>query len=195
LWGRDIKTGGIFQGLLDFDVKIWGSDWNLNSPLGPFIQKQGARISEEEAVKIFNASRINFNLHSSPYHLGINPEGDYVNPRTFDLAAAGAFQLVDVRGQLPEFFMPEEEVATFQTLAEARVKIDHYLAHEEDRRRVAEKGRERCLRDHTYCVRLTQALEIIEDICPGNWPGGPGRKSPWSSYGVSLLTIIRCSSC
>jgi spore maturation protein CgeB len=118
-----------------------------------------------------------------------------VNPRTFDLAAAGAFQLVDVRGQLPEFFVPEEEVATFQTLAEARVKIDHYLAHEEDRRRVAEKGRERCLRDHTYCVRLTQALEIIEDICPGNWPGGPGRKSPWSSYGVSLLTIIRCSSC
>ena len=44
-----------------------------------------------EAVKIFNASRINLNLHSSPYHLGINPEGDYVNPRTFDLAAAGPF--------------------------------------------------------------------------------------------------------
>ena len=80
-----------FQGLLDFDVKIWGSDWNLNSPLGAYIQKQGARVPEEEAVKIFNASRINLNLHSSPYHLGINPEGDYVNPRTFDLAAAGPF--------------------------------------------------------------------------------------------------------
>jgi spore maturation protein CgeB len=64
-----------FQGLLDFDVKIWGSDWNLNSPLGPFIQKQGARVSEEEAVKIFNASRINLNLHSSPYHLGIKSRG------------------------------------------------------------------------------------------------------------------------
>ena len=77
-----------FQGLLDFDFKIWGSDWNLNSPLGPFIQNHGARVSEEEAVKIFNASRINLNLHSSPYHLAINPEGDYVNPRTFDLAAS-----------------------------------------------------------------------------------------------------------
>jgi spore maturation protein CgeB len=159
-----------FQGLLDFDVKIWGSDWNVNSPLGPFIQKQGARVSEEEAVKIFNASRINLNLHSSPYHRGINPEGDYVNPRTFDLAAAGAFQLVDVRGQLPEFFVPEEEVVTFQTLAEARVKIDHYLAHEEERRRIARNGRERCLRDHTYGVRLAQALETIEDICPGKLP-------------------------
>jgi spore maturation protein CgeB len=142
----------------------------VNSPLGPFIQKQGARVSEEEAVKIFNASRINLNLHSSPYHRGINPEGDYVNPRTFDLAAAGAFQLVDVRGQLPEFFVPEEEVVTFQTLAEARVKIDHYLAHEEERRRIARNGRERCLRDHTYGVRLAQALETIEDICPGKLP-------------------------
>jgi spore maturation protein CgeB len=159
-----------FQGLLDFDVKIWGSDWNLNSPLGPFIQKQGARVSEEEAVKIFNASRINLNLHSSPYHLGINPEGDYVNPRTFDLAAAGAFQLVDARGQLPEFFTPEEEVATFESLAEARAKIDHFLAHGEERLRVAQKGRERCLRDHTYKVRLEQALETIEEICPGRLP-------------------------
>jgi spore maturation protein CgeB len=64
-----------FQGLLDFDVKIWGSDWNLNSPLGPFIQKQGARVSEEEAARIFNASRINLNLHSSPYHRGSIPRG------------------------------------------------------------------------------------------------------------------------
>jgi len=167
-----------FQGLLDFDVKIWGSDWNLNSPLGPVIQKQGARVSEEEAVKIFNASRINLNLHSSPYHLGINPEGDYLNPRTFDLAATGAFQLVDARGQLPEFFKPEEEVATFLSLAEARVMIDHFLAHEEERLRVAQKGRERCLRDHTYTVRLGQALELIDEICPGRLPQRPRPKKP-----------------
>jgi spore maturation protein CgeB len=104
-----------FQGLMDFDIKIWGSDWDLNSPLKPYIQNQGARVSEEEAVKIFNASRINLNLHSSPYHPGINPEGDYLNPRTFDLAAAGAFQLVDGRRQLPEFFQPEKEWPPFGT--------------------------------------------------------------------------------
>ena len=159
-----------FQGLLDFDFKIWGSDWSLHSPLGPYIQKQGARVLEEEAVKIFNASRINLNLHSSPYHLGINPEGDYLNPRTFDLAAARAFQLVDWRAQLPKFFNLEEEMVTFQNLAEAREKIDYFLAHEEERLRVARKGRERCLRDHTYSVRMSQALEIIEDLCPGRLP-------------------------
>ncbi|MEJ2068990.1 MAG: glycosyltransferase [Syntrophobacterales bacterium] len=159
-----------FPGLLDFDFRIWGSDWNLNSPLGPFIQNHGARVSEEEAVKIFNASRINLNLHSSPYHLAINPEGDYVNPRTFDLAAAGAFQLVDPRAQLSEFFQPEEEVALFHDLTEARDKIAFYLSHGEECIRMARQGRKRCLRDHTYNVRLEQALDLIADLCPGKLP-------------------------
>jgi spore maturation protein CgeB len=167
-----------FQGLLDFDLKIWGSDWNLNSPLGPYIQNNSARVPEEEAVKIFNASRINLNLHSSPYHQGINPEGDYVNPRTFDLAAAGAFQLADRRGQLPEFFIPEEEVATFSSLAEAREKIDYFLAHEEKRREMAGNGRDRCLRDHTYRVRLGEALETLAELCPGRLPQRPRPERP-----------------
>ena len=167
-----------FQGLLDFDFKIWGSDWNLNSPLGPFIQNRGARVSEEEAVKIFNASRINLNLHSSPYHLAINPEGDYVNPRTFDLTAAGAFQLVDPRAQLSEFFQPEEEVALFHDLTEAREKIAFYLSHEEERLRLARQGRRRCLRDHTYSVRLEQALDLIADLCPGRLPQRPRPEKP-----------------
>ncbi len=167
-----------FQGLLDFDLKIWGSDWNLNSPLGPYIQKKGARVSEEEAVRIFNASRINLNLHSSPYHQGINPQGDYVNPRTFDVAAAGAFQLVDRRTQLPEFFVSGEEVATFASLAEAREKIAYFLDHEEERREVARRGRERCLRDHTYQVRLAQALDLIEELCPGRLPRRPQPEKP-----------------
>lgn len=167
-----------FQGLLEFDFKIWGSDWDLNSPLRPYIQNRGARVSEEEAVKIFNASKINLNLHSSPYHEGINPDGDYLNPRVFDLAAAGAFQLVDWRSQLPEFFVPDKEVATFTSLLEAREKLDYYLAHEEERLEVAQRGRERCLRDHTYQVRLTQALEILEDLCPGRLSGRPPSESP-----------------
>ena len=167
-----------FQGLLDFDFKIWGSDWQLNSPLGPYIQNQGARVSEDEAVKIFNASRINLNLHSSPYHLGINPEGDYLNPRVFDLAAAGAFQLVDHRAQLAEFFAPEVEVATFGSLAEVREKIDFFLAHEDLRRQVAAAGRARLLRDHTYAVRLTQALELIQGLLPGRLPRRPPPEGP-----------------
>jgi spore maturation protein CgeB len=156
-----------FQGFLDLDFKIWGSDWNLKSPVGDLVQNQGSRVSEEEAVRIFNASRINLNLHSSPFHPGINPDGDYLNPRVFDLAATGAFQLVDRRSQLPEFFQPEVELSTFSHLTEAREKIGYFLAHEEERRSISARGRERCLRDHTYARRMQEALDLIEDMHPG----------------------------
>lgn len=159
-----------FQGLLDFDFKIWGSEWDLNSPLGPCIQNQAARVSEEDSAKIFNASRINLNLHSSPFHAGINPQGDYLNPRVFDLAACGAFQLVDRRDQLPEFFTPDKELAVFSSLAEAREKITYYLAHEDERLELAAAGRERVLREHTYARRLAGALEIIQGLHPGALP-------------------------
>jgi len=170
-----------FPGFLDLDFKIWGSDWPLNSRLAPVIQNRGARVSEEEAVKIFNASLINLNLHSSPFHNGINPDGDYLNPRVFDLAAAGAFQLVDWRSQLPEFFRPEEELATFTSLAEAREKISYFLAHEDERARIAAAGRQRCLQEHTYAHRLQEALDIMEDLHPQvlprrSKPENPGRR-------------------
>jgi spore maturation protein CgeB len=159
-----------FQGLVDFDFKIWGSEWDLHTALAPCIQNQGVRVSEEDTVKIFNATRININLHSSPFHGGVNPQGDYLNPRVFDLAACGAFQLVDWRSQLPEFFEPDKELATFASLGEAREKISYYLAHEPERRRLAGAARERVLRDHTYARRLAGALETIEDLHPGVLP-------------------------
>ncbi len=159
-----------FQGLTDFDFKIWGSEWALNSPLGLHLQNQAARVSAEDSVKIFNATRINLNLHSSPFHAGINPQGDYLNPRVFDLAACGAFQLVDWRSQLPEFFTPDQELATFASLAEAREKIAYFLAHEDERQRLAAAARERVLREHTYAHRLAAALEIIQDLHPGTLP-------------------------
>jgi len=159
-----------FQGLTDFDFKIWGSEWVLNSPLGSCIQNQAARVSEEDSNKIFNATRVNLNLHSSPFHAGINPQGDYLNPRVFDLAACGAFQLVDWRAQLPEFFALDKELATFTSLAEAREKILYYLAHEDERRCLAAAARERVLKEHTYARRLAGALEIIQDLHPGALP-------------------------
>ncbi|MBW2123977.1 MAG: DUF3880 domain-containing protein, partial [Deltaproteobacteria bacterium] len=57
-----------FEGLLDLDFKIWGTEWDLLSPLSRAVQEGGRRVTAREAVKIFNGSAINVNLHSSTYH-------------------------------------------------------------------------------------------------------------------------------
>jgi spore maturation protein CgeB len=168
-YGSDVSFMGagyynrrnFFQGFLDFDVKLWGSDWEGCSPLKRVLQRDGARISTEESVKIFNASAINFNLHSSPYHEGVNPHGDYVNPRTFELAGCRAFQLVDHRTHLPDLFRVGEEVICFSTMAEARQLTSYYLSHATERDAIAARAQARALKDHTYERRMHGMVEAV----------------------------------
>ncbi|MBI5575345.1 MAG: glycosyltransferase [Deltaproteobacteria bacterium] len=151
----------LFEGLTDFDFRIWGNEWDSCPALQGFLQRNGARIGTEEIVRIFNAARININLHSSSYHEGVNPDGDFVNPRTFEIAACGGFQLVDFRSGLPGFFDIGEEIVCFDALEDLRGKIAHYLAHPDEREAVACKGRQRVLRDHTYEQRMEEMIGFM----------------------------------
>lgn len=157
-----------FRQLTHFDFKIWGSDWDDDAILTPFLQQKGERISPEQAVKIFNASIINLNLHSSIQSKELIPPGDFVNPRTFELACCGAFQLLDQRSLLPELFH-EDELATFTSMSELLDKIAYYLKHPEERQVLAEKARSRVLAEHTYQHRMQTMLDFIQARTP-NFP-------------------------
>lgn len=153
----------LFEKLELEDFKIWGSDWNLsrNSGLHKFLQRNGARIDVKEYVKIFNASPVNLNLHSS-----LNPDemgsGDFVNPRTFEIAACRAFQIVDYRTLLGELFEEGEEIIACRTIYEMKRAIRKALEDPEWRMDVARKGYRRVLREHTYLHRIKTLLEILE---------------------------------
>jgi spore maturation protein CgeB len=147
-----------FPQLLEHDFKIWGTDWDLQSPVGQRVQNANRRVSSTETVKIYNGAKIQLNLHSSTYHEGVNPEGDFVNPRTFEIAACGGFQLVDQRSELSALLLEGEEIATFKSVADLREKISYYLEHEEERKLISQKGRERVLAEHTLEHRMTELL-------------------------------------
>jgi spore maturation protein CgeB len=168
-WGSPISFVGAgyhnrvqaFAGLANYPFKIWGSEWPAAKPFDRLVQEDSRRVKPEEYVKIFNATDININLHSSSERDGVDPSGDFVNPRTFELAACGAFQLCDERSLLPELFEVGDEIITFSTLEEMREQIEYYLAHPEERNAVCERARARILRDHSYERRLEQMLSIV----------------------------------
>lgn len=145
---------------LDLDFKIWGSDWGGAEGLTRVLQRNGGRVDTEDSVKIFNASKINLNLHSSTYHEGVDPRGDFVNPRTFELAGTGAFQIVDQRTLLPALF-GSTDLAIASSVAEMRAMTDHYLAHEDERLALAVRARERALAQHTYTRRMEDLLAAV----------------------------------
>ena len=154
--------------LIRHDFKLWGTEWEGDTVLEPYVQLAGARVSSEDCVRIFNATKVNINLHSSVQAKELVTGGDFINPRTFEVAACRAFQLVDRRSLMPEAFA-EDELATFGSMAELQEKIDYYLAHAEEREAIAQRGQARVLREHTYGARMQSLLDFVAERLPG-WP-------------------------
>ena len=150
-----------FRPLLELGLRIWGSEWQAAGLLDEAVQRAAARVPTEDAVRIFNATAVNLNLHSSTYVDGVDPRGDFVNPRTFEIAAAGAFQLVDLRSLLPPLFEPGVELSTFTDARELPDLVRYYLARPGDRAAIATAGRARALREHTYRHRMESLLEAL----------------------------------
>lgn len=168
-WGSPISFVGAgyhnrrqtFAGLAHLPFKIWGTEWPAAKPFDRLVQESGRRLTPTEYTQIFNSTDINLNLHSSNERDGVDPTGDFINPRTFELAAAGAFQLVDERSLLGECFEIGREIVTFSSVRDLKDKLSYYLDRPEERRAIAERARQRALRDHTYEKRLNEMLATI----------------------------------
>ncbi len=143
----------------NWSFKLWGNEWEGADSLIPVLQRDGARIDTESCIKVFNATSVNLNLHSCVGE-GLDPEADFVNPRTFELAACGAFQLVDERSLLPDLFTSNEMVR-FSAVADVPSLIRTWLADPSGRRDIAAAARRRVLAQHTYKHRLSELLTVI----------------------------------
>lgn len=143
----------------DWSFKLWGNEWEGAADLAPVLQRSGARIDTEACMKVFNASAINLNLHSCGGD-ALDPQADFVNPRTFELAACGAFQLTDERALLPDLFT-DEEVVRFRHTEDVPALIRLWLDDPSGRRIIAEAARQRVLRQHTYGHRMKELLAAI----------------------------------
>ncbi|MCX7858306.1 MAG: glycosyltransferase [Deltaproteobacteria bacterium] len=154
----------LFEKLEVDDFKLWGSDWTLPpwSKLHRALQRRGSRVSVEEYIKIFNASSINLNLHSSliPNEIGL---GDFVNPRTFEIASCRAFQIVDFRTLLCELFIEGEEIVVCRTLDEMNRLIKKALNDPSWREEIADRAYRRVLKEHTYLHRMLLFTKILEE--------------------------------
>jgi spore maturation protein CgeB len=159
-YGADVSFAGapylnrrrLLPTLTDFRLRIWGEGWK-DEALSGFIANEGRRFTLDEMVRVFAGSRINLNLHSAAHVEGFDPQPDYLNPRTFELAACEAFQLVDSRTPLRAVFA-DDEVATFGSVADLRERVRYYLAHDDERRAMASRARRRALAEHTYAHRV-----------------------------------------
>jgi len=145
---------GYMQGL---DVGLWGPGWEA----APELQRlppgtwRGRRIIAADAAKVYNLAKVCPNVHHPQTQIG------GLNTRTFEVLAAGGFELVDNVAGLDENFKVGREIASYTSPAHFRERANYYLAHDDERRAIAERGRARVLRDHTYEERLKTILRTL----------------------------------
>ncbi|MDR1607293.1 MAG: glycosyltransferase [Deltaproteobacteria bacterium] len=145
------------------DFKIFGSGWEgADEAIIARLFERGRRVSRAETSLIYAGSRINLNIHSAN-DAGFNPQAAFVNPRTFEIAASQAFQLVDPRPLLGELFTTEE-VAIVNNPQELPEKIEYYLTRPKKRQEMAQMARARVLAEHTFAHRLKTILQRAKNL-------------------------------
>ncbi|MFZ3137734.1 MAG: glycosyltransferase [Thermodesulfovibrionales bacterium] len=85
-----------------------------------------------------------------------------MSARMYTAVGCGAFYLCQHVEGIEEVLVPGKEIVTFRSEQEMIDMIRYYLKNDKERKRIAETGRERILKDHTYEIRTRDMLRIIE---------------------------------
>jgi len=143
------------QRLEEFGLTIHG-DRGWNDLISSRRVTLNAPLNYYKALPLFyNACAINFNATSLQMR-------EAVNQRVFDVPACGAFLLTDQKESLNDLFDVGNEIITYSDKDEIPEVADFYLRHPDKRQVIAQKGRERVLRDHTYRKRLAAMIAAMK---------------------------------
>jgi spore maturation protein CgeB len=146
----------VLESLTGFDLKIWGR-WEKKSP---FLKRcyRKKDIYEEEAAKVYAASRIVVDIHGQ-WNLG--PVVYNVTPRVFEVPACGGFLLTTLSAQLQHLYEIGKEMVVFDDPRDLKQKIRYFLDHPQERTEIVERAAAKARSQHTYVLRLTELLDII----------------------------------
>jgi spore maturation protein CgeB len=145
----------VLKELCEFDLGIWTYSLNRLKEDPSLLGHYRGFAWGELMSKVFNASRIVFNLHHPQTAQG-------VNMKTFEIAGCAGFQLVDKRAQLNNLFEIGKEIVCFENIQDLKELIRYYLDRPQERKLIAVRAQQRAHREHTYKQRLSRLISTVE---------------------------------
>ena len=139
-------------------LALWGpGSEKLAQPLRGCVR--GGETMPEQWTRIYSDAPITLCVHYQ------DPAGKLpchqASPRVFEAMACGAFVLCDAQADALKLFQDGRHLAFFSSTGELREKIAYYLAHEPERKAIAQAGREEVLARHTYACRVDRILDMV----------------------------------
>jgi spore maturation protein CgeB len=153
-----------------YDLKLYGQDWSMadqvlglitkggqffNIPILRSLQKPKLQLGDE--AKIYSSAKILVNLHEDYQRV----YGGDCNERSFKIPFCGGLEISDDVKVLREYFEDGKEIIIAKDKDDWFKKIDYYMEHPDEAKKIADQGRKRALRDHTYHNRAQQILDLL----------------------------------
>ncbi len=105
---------------------------------------------------VFRDSKINLNMTIPNIKSG-------VPLRVYDIMGAGGFCLTNFQAELPMQFENEKHLVWYYSNEDLYEKVDYYLTHDEERKRIAMAGSEFTKENCTYEIRIKKLLDNIKN--------------------------------
>ena len=120
----------------------------------PGVTNQGQIDYYSEMPLVFKTSDINLNITLRSIQRGIPL-------RCMDIMGCGGFLLTNYQEDLLRFFVPNEDFVFFESREDLLRKIDYYLVHEDERKRIANSALEKMKIEHDYEHRLRTIILAV----------------------------------
>ena len=120
-----------------------------NVQIGPSV------VYGKATALVYAGSKINLNIALKGIEGG-TPQ------RIMDIMGAGGFVLTSYCEETAELFEEDKEIVMFRTPEELLEKVDYYLAHDRERRRIAERGFKKVMERYTYENKMQEITEWLK---------------------------------
>ncbi|GAJ08655.1 unnamed protein product, partial [marine sediment metagenome] len=136
-------------------VRIWGGRWQGWQNRHPNLIVEGRPIFGDDYIKALCASKI-----ALCFLRKMNR--DLQTDRTMEIPACGTFMLGERTREHLRLFEEGKEAEFFDSKKELLQKVRYYLHNEEERERIAEAGRRRCIESgYSHHDRLRYILDVV----------------------------------
>lgn len=133
----------------NFNFRLYtGSDTSFD----PFISNYGYADYLTQMPLVFHYSKINIHIQ-----LRSIPSG--MSLRILDVLACEGFLLTNYQPEIEEYFTDGEELAVYYDFEDMYEKIRYYLAHEEERKRIAHAGYLKVKEEFSYIKGVEKILQ------------------------------------
>lgn len=152
-WSR--RRECLLDTLRDVDLRVHGACWYKARRAFKARVAPGAPLYMDQLRRILGGAKISINILTVENR-------DTTNIRNFEIPACSGFQLSERSEDILELFEEGREIACFSGPEELLDKCRYYLAHDEERRRIAAGGRRRLTAGrHTMRDRAEDILSAL----------------------------------